>query len=83
MRRNGKRSRGWWAGIPNRQWLIQQSASLVFKNLTVAQLTKTEDDHIGTDNNGAHGRREELANSTQYHDHTHGDVDKPARDNQS
>lgn len=42
-------------------------------------LTNTKQDHIDTDNKGAHRQGEELADTAQHHDHTHGDVDKPAK----
>lgn len=42
--------------------------------------TDTEGDHIDTHDDGAHGGWEELANTTQHHDHTDGDVDETAVD---
>ena len=38
--------------------------------------TDTEGDHIDTHDDGAHGGWEELANTTQHHDHTHRNVDE-------
>ena len=41
-------------------------------------LTESEDNHISSYDDGAQGRREELGDSAQHHDHADGDVDDPA-----
>lgn len=43
------------------------------------QLTETEQNHIDTNNNGAHGPWEELADTAKHHNHAHGDVDKSTK----
>lgn len=45
-------------------------------------LTNTKYNDICTDNDRTHGRWEELANTTQNHNYTHGDVNDPAGDRQ-
>lgn len=45
------------------------------------QLTQTKDNHVDTDDDGAHGRGEKLADTPQNHDHAHRDVDEPAGNN--
>lgn len=42
------------------------------------KLTETENNDIGAHDDGAHGWREELGDTTQDHDHADGDVDNPA-----
>lgn len=46
----------------------------------VCKHTKTKDNHVGTNDDGAQGRREELADTAQHHNHTHGDVDETTVD---
>ena len=41
------------------------------------RLTQTEENHIHTHDDGAHGSWEELADATQHHNHTHRNVDEP------
>jgi hypothetical protein len=41
-----------------------------------AKHTKTEDDHIDAQDDRAPGCGEEVADTSQHHEHTHGDIDK-------
>jgi hypothetical protein len=45
-----------------------------------ARLTQTEYNHVCANDDGAHGSREELADTSQHHDHTDRDVDETAID---
>lgn len=79
-KRSGRRSRERWGGTPDRQQLGRQGEQLGQKYLMgVIELTQTKDNHVCADDDGAHGGREELADTTQHHDHTHRDVNEPAR----
>ena len=44
----------------------------------ITRLTETEDNHVCADDDGAHGGREELADTAEHHDHTDRDVDEAA-----
>lgn len=84
-RHSGRHSPGRWAGIPAQRQLISSDLSVSTNRRRGKQvyLTETKDNHISTDDDGAHGRREELGDTAQDHNHAHGDVDKSAANNQS
>lgn len=44
----------------------------------ITRLTETENNHVCADDDGAHGGREELADTAEHHDHTDRDVDEAA-----
>lgn len=78
---SGRRDRERWGETPDRRQLESNVSSLSQTTRAgcrvMAELTQTEDNHVDADDDGAHGRWEELADTAQHHNHTHRDVDEP------
>ena len=82
---SGRHNPGRWAGIPAQRQLMGSVISVSTDQWVGKQvhLTETKDNHICTNDDGAHGRREELGDTAQNHNHANGDVDKSTADDQS